>query len=63
MFPETATGISAILAGTSTITTLVGDVFTMITSNPLLSVFAACGLLGVGIALAPYFLEVVICPI
>lgn len=42
--------MAAILAGTSTITTLVGEVFTMITSNPLLVVFMASSLIGVGIA-------------
>nr|WP_325214327.1 hypothetical protein [uncultured Oscillibacter sp.] len=31
-------------------TTIVGDVFQMITSNPLLCVYAAAGLLVVGIA-------------
>ncbi len=41
--------MSAITAATGTITTLVGDIFTMITSNPLLCVFVAAGLLGVGI--------------
>lgn len=44
------TGLSAVLAGTSTITTLVGDVFDMITANPLLCVFVAASLLGVGIS-------------
>lgn len=42
--------MSAITGATSTITTLVGDIFTMITGNPLLCVFVAAGLLGVGIS-------------
>lgn len=46
-----ATGIAAILGGTSTLTTLVGDVFNMITGNGLLVVFAAAGLIGVGIGI------------
>ncbi len=41
--------MTAIVSGATTITTLVGNVFDMITSNPLLCVFAAAGLLGVGI--------------
>lgn len=41
--------MSAITSATGTLTTLVGDIFTMITSNPLLCVFVAAGLLGVGI--------------
>lgn len=47
---ETAvTGLSAITGAVSTLTTVVGDVFQMITSNPLLCVFAAAGLVSVGI--------------
>lgn len=41
--------MSAITGATNTITTLVGDIFDMITSNPLLCVFVAAGLLAVGI--------------
>lgn len=43
------TAMDAILAATSTVTTLVGDVFTLMTSNVYLTVFFAVGLLGVGI--------------
>ena len=42
-------GLSTVLAGTETITTLVGDVFDMVISNPLLCVFVAASLIGVGI--------------
>ena len=49
MSETTTTGLSAILTGTETVITLVGNVFTLITSNPLLCVFAAVGLLGVGV--------------
>lgn len=48
---EATTGIAAILGGTPTLTTLVGDVFNMITGNGLLVVFAAAGLIGVGIGI------------
>lgn len=43
------TAMDAILAATSTVTTLVGDVFTLMTSNAYLTVFFAVGLLSVGI--------------
>ena len=43
-------GLATVLAGTSTITTLVGDVFDMIVSNPLLCIFVAASLIGVGIS-------------
>lgn len=43
--------MAALLAGTTTITTMVGDVFSLITGNALLCVFAAAGLLGVGISI------------
>lgn len=47
---ETVTGgLSAITGAVSTLTTVVGDVFQMIVSNPLLCVFAAAGLVSVGI--------------
>lgn len=42
--------MGAVTAAMSTITTVVGEVFTMITSNPLLCVFMAASLIGVGIA-------------
>ncbi|MCI9403739.1 MAG: hypothetical protein HFF04_08720 [Oscillospiraceae bacterium] len=45
------TGMDAILAGTSTLTTLVGDVFTLMTANPLLTLFLASSVIGTGIAL------------
>ena len=45
----TATGMEAVTAAMSTVTTLVGNVFEMITSNALLAVFCAAGLIGVGI--------------
>ena len=43
------TGMEAILGATETITTLVGNVFDMITGNALLVVFVAAGLIGTGI--------------
>lgn len=41
--------MEAITTGIGVITTLVGDVFTMITGNPLLAAFVGAGLLGSGI--------------
>ena len=46
-----ATGMDAILAGTSTLTKLVGDVFTLMTANPLLTLFLASSLIGLGVSL------------
>lgn len=43
------TVMDAILAGMTTITTLVGDIFTLMTSNAYLTVFFAAGLITVGI--------------
>lgn len=43
------TGMESILSGVETITTVVGNVFTMITGNPLLAAFAGAGLLIVGV--------------
>lgn len=45
----TSSDISAITGGISTLTTVVGDIFDIIVGNPLLVVFAASGLLMVGI--------------
>ena len=42
---EAATGIDAILAQIANITTVVGNVFTLITSNAYLCFFAAVGLI------------------
>lgn len=42
--------MEGITAAMATITTIVGDVFTLMTSNPLLCVFLAAGLLSIGIA-------------
>lgn len=41
--------MEAILAAVATVTTLVGNVYDMITSNALLVVFVASSLVGVGI--------------
>lgn len=51
MTTTTPTGMEAILAGTSTLTTLVGDVFTLMTANPLLTLFLASSVIGIGIGL------------
>lgn len=47
---QTVTAIQTLTGAVSTITTLVGDVFDLIVSNPLLTVFAAASLLGLGIS-------------
>jgi hypothetical protein len=43
--------MEAILAGTSTLATLVGEVFTLLTANPLLTLFLASSLIGLGLGL------------
>lgn len=40
-----------ITSGVSTITEVVGSVWTLMTSNPLVMVFVGAGLLGVGIGI------------
>ena len=42
--------MAAITGSVSTVTQMVGEVFNMITGNPLLSVFVAASLIGVGIS-------------
>lgn len=43
--------MDAITGAMSTVTTVVGDVFSLMTANPLLCVFLASSLVGVGIAI------------
>lgn len=43
--------METILAGTSTLSTLVGEVFTLLTANPLLTLFLAASLIGLGLSL------------
>jgi len=47
----TSGGMSAVMSGMDTIITLMGKVWDLLTSNPLLAVFVAASLLPVGIAL------------
>ena len=47
----TTGGMSAVMSGMDTIITLMGKVWDLLTSNPLLAVFVAASLLPVGIAL------------
>ena len=47
----TTDALTTILEGTGTLTTLVGDVFDLLTANPLLSLFLAASLVGLGIGL------------
>lgn len=42
------TGLSTIIGAIGEITPLVGTVFTLMTSNPLLLAFTAVGMVGVG---------------
>ena len=44
-------GGTAITSGVSTITDLVGQVWTLCTSNPLIMVFVGASLLGVAVAI------------
>lgn len=46
----TATGMSAVLSAVDTIGTLIGNVWTLMTANPVLTVFVAAGLLAVGVS-------------
>lgn len=41
--------MDAIMSGLTTVTSLVGDIFTLMTSNAYLTVFFAAGLVTVGI--------------
>lgn len=43
--------MEAILAATSTITTLIGDVFELMTANPLLVLFLAASVITIGIGI------------
>lgn len=45
----TTTGMAAVIAAMSTVTELMGSVWDLLTSNPLLTLFVAAGLLPVGI--------------
>lgn len=44
----TSGGMETIIAGIGDVTDLVGEVFTVITGNPLLTFFLAVSVLGVG---------------
>ena len=43
--------MDTILVGTSTLSKLVGEVFTLMTANPLLTLFLAASLIGLGLGL------------
>ena len=42
---------TAITSGVSTVTSVVGDVWTLMTGNPLIMVFVGAALLGVGVGI------------
>ena len=46
---EPVTGMEAILAQLTNLTTVMGDVFTLITNNAYLAFFAAVGLIAAGV--------------
>lgn len=54
MFPAEETVVSTsmetILAAGETVTTLVGDVFDMMTANPILTVMLMASLVGIGVS-------------
>lgn len=50
-FAEGETGMSAVTGSLSTVTSLVTEVFSLITGNALLATFMAIGLLGAAISL------------
>lgn len=47
----TATGMDAVLAATDTVATLMGKIWTVMTANPLLTLFLAASVLGIGIGI------------
>ena len=49
VFQEAATGMAAVLGSMDTLTKLTSSVWDMITSNPLLTLFLAVCLIGVGV--------------
>ena len=49
VIPETSTGMDAVLGSVDTITTLMTHVWTLMTSNPLLTLFLAVSLISVGV--------------
>ncbi len=46
-----ATGMDAVLEATDTVSTLMGDVWTLMTSNPLLTLIVAAGVLTIGLGI------------
>ena len=44
-----SSGSTSVTSGVSTVVEIVGQVFTLITGNPLLMVFVGAGLVGVGV--------------
>lgn len=45
----TKTGMEAVIAAMDTVTQLMGSVWELMTSNPLLTLFVAAGLISVGV--------------
>lgn len=46
---EATTGFEAVISSMGTLTTLMGQVWTMMTSNALLTLFLGVSLLGIGV--------------
>ncbi len=49
--PATPTGMDAVLEATDTVASLMGKVWTLMTSNPLLTVIVAAGVLTIGLGI------------
>ncbi len=47
----TNTGMEAVLSATDTITSLMSKIWNVMTGNPLLTLFLAAGVLGVGLTI------------
>lgn len=47
----TATGMEAVLSATDTVATLMGKIWTLMTANPLLTLFLASSVLGIGLTI------------
>lgn len=48
--PATPTGMDAVLAATDTVASLMGKVWNVMTSNPLLTLVLAAGVLTIGLS-------------
>ncbi len=49
MHAEVATGMDAVMSAMDTVTSLMGKVWTLMTSNPYLTLFVAAALIPIGV--------------